>query len=816
MPNRDAFIRPVQEDELAQAIARKTVDEKSNSLRQTEWAYIAARRAAVGIPVDQGADHSTAIALSGGGIRSAIFCLGVVQAFAKRDLLKGFDYLSSVSGGGYLASSLTWFTSLKQSAEDPRGEEFGVHRSGVAHPFPYGDDDPRQVVRRSPEIPTGQNLRWLREHGSYLVPGNGITILSGIAVVLRGLLLNLIVWLPILAALFALLLWSRDAPRLSLARLVPVLKSLPGFGWFSAMPPIFQWVTAIGVLAAVLFAVCSIVYSLSTAAERGDGSRRYQRRRAFEVRTPWLLWTALGGAVFGTLPLVSTVTQDWIATKGGVGPILLGGVTALWTHIQTQKREPSAVPLGIVAPVGAVLVLYGGLLLSYNVADWALYGYPDPGTPARDGMNLAERTLVELPLHRASLSGGLGLFAALAVAVLTGWLVNLNYIGLNRFYRDRLMEAFMPNIDPVTRRPASPATTADPARLSDMCRPDHPVGPYHLVNTNLILTHSADRVRRTRGGDSFLLSPLWCGSNATGWRTTKVFMNNSMTLPTAMAISGAAENPSAAGFGGGVERNPFVAVLMSLLNIRLGYWVPNPNEDLAYKQDIRPNHFSPGFAEFVNMERSEVSRMLQLSDGGHFDNLGLYELIRRRVRLIVSVDATADPDYAFADLQNAMTRARADFGATIDFGSEGLTALMPSQALPYPAGVKRSRHGHARAEITYSDGSRGVLIFVTTALIDRLRLELLGYKGANPDFPDESTLNQFFDEARFEAYRELGFSVADEMLDKIDLGAMFDQVFRGETPRADRTAAPVLPSAASGLLSLVPWVLAGMIAGKEV
>lgn len=805
MASQDAFIRPVEEDELARAIARRTIDEKSNSLRQAEWAYIAARRAAAGIQADNSSlDYTTAIALSGGGIRSAIFCLGVLQALAKRDLLKGFDYLSSVSGGGYIASSLTWFSSQREAENDPRGQPFGVDCSRGARPFPYGDDDPREVVRHSPETPTGWNLRWLREHGSYLIPGNEITILSGIAVVLRGLILNLIVWLPILAALFGVLLWSRDAPRLGLARLVPGFESLPGFGAFSVMPPVFQWMAAIGILAALLFVVWSIVYSLSTAPERGDGSSRYQRRRAFEVRAPWLLWTALGGLVLGTVPLVSTFTQNWIVTKGGVGPILLGGVTALWTHVQTQKREPSPLPLGVVAPIGALLVLYGGFLLSYNVADWALYGGPDAATPAQAGMNLAQRTLVEIPLHRASIGGGVGLFVGFAVAALTGWLANLNYISLNRFYRDRLMEAFMPNVDRDTGRLASPATAADPARLSEMCRSAHPVGPYHLVNTNLILTYSDDRVRHTRGGDSFLLSPLWCGSNATGWRTTGVFMNDSMTLPTAMAISGAAENPSASGFGGGVERNPFVAVLMALLNIRLGYWVPNPNEDLAYHQDIRPNHFSPGFAEFLNLARAEDSRMLQLSDGGHFDNLGLYELIRRRVRLIVAVDATADPDYAFADLQNATTRVRADFGATIDFGKEGLAALMPSQALSYPAGVKRSKQGHALAEITYSDGSKGVLVFVTTALIDKLRLELLGYKGANPDFPDESTLNQFFDEARFEAYRELGFSVSDEMLNALDLGAMFDQVFAGETPTSGQAAAPAQHPAASALLSFAP------------
>ena len=111
---------------------------------------------------------------------------------------------------------------------------------------------------------------------------------------------------------------------------------------------------------------------------------------------------------------------------------------------------------------------------------------------------------------------------AISVALLslvTGWYVNLNYISIHRYYRDRLMEAFMPC--PNTDGKPSAAIKANKAKLSDMCRTR---APYHLINTNVILVNSDDSRWRVRGGDAFLLSPKYCGSTATGWRKTVCYM----------------------------------------------------------------------------------------------------------------------------------------------------------------------------------------------------------------------------------------------------------------------------------------------------
>src|SRR4051812_32857640 len=161
-----------------------------------------------------------------------------------------------------------------------------------------------------------------------------------------------------------------------------------------------------------------------------------------------------------------------------------------------------------------------------------------------------------------------------------------------------------------------------------------------------------------------------------------------LTLATAMAVSGAAVNPDAASTGMGPQRNRLFAVLMGLLNIRLGYWLPNPN---ARSTRAHPNHFNPGFWAFLD-RLSPKSRYLEITDGGNFENLGVYELIRRKVRIIVVCDATADPNTAFADLQNLLSRAEADFLVKITFRAPPLEGLIPMpETGRFPPGVPFSR-----------------------------------------------------------------------------------------------------------------------------
>jgi len=246
-------------------------------------------------------------------------------------------------------------------------------------------------------------------------------------------------------------------------------------------------------------------------------------------------------------------------------------------------------------------------------------------------------------------------------------------------------------------------------------------------------------------------------------------MKNGMTLPTAVSISGAAANPNTAPGGKGLTRSRSVSILMSLFNLRLGYWAPNPNPKagvLTINENRRtPNHFQAALYELF-MDSKRNSAYVQLSDGGHFENLAAYELIRRRCKLIVLSDAAADPDFGFADLQVLMRRIKQDFNACITFeGDNHIEKMVPSIDKLYPDKLKVAEKGFVFGKIQYDNMEEGHLIYIKSTLVDDLNLKLLGYKSLNPNYPDESTADQFFDPEQFDSYRELGYELCLKMLE---------------------------------------------------
>ena len=686
---------------------------------EAERDAVCRRRQAVGIaPAEK---RLTGLALSGGGIRSATFALGVLQRLARADLLKRFDYLSTVSGGGYIGGSLTW---LLGRTTDP--EATGAR-------FPYGVQGHR-IGGDEPDL-----LKHLRLHGNYLTPGRGITGMSLAAVVLRGIALNLLVWLPLAVLFFWLLRSAADR----------VGEHVGGYGYPAAL-------AAVG----AVFLLLSVIYSLAT---RYPPRRAYRWRRGFERGVRWLLWAGLVLAALWSLPLV----RGWLFRDAGFASLLGGAVSllaglagGLGAFAGSSAAGRGKVPIGLLAAAASVLVLYGLAFLSYDLA--ARYGASE--WPYADGL----------------------LWGAVVVALVTGWFVNLNYVTIHRAYRDRLMEAFLPRPD--TDGTTGPAVDADRAKLSEVSVAH---APYPLVNTNVVLVDSDDRRWRKRGGDAFLLSPGYCGSTATGWTPTADYMRRDpLTLPTAIAISGAAANPNTGAGGAGPTRRPLLSLLMALLNVRLGYWVPNPNGRRPHPRRRQPvaNHFRAAWYELSPRGFAEHRKLLQLSDGGHFENLGVYELVRRRVRVIVCCDAAADPGSDFKDLQVLMRRIGTDFGARIEFDDDNrIERLIPREPDParvraqdpcadaYPFGARFADRGYVRGTVVYADGGEsGTFILLKTAMVPRLDLLLRGYQGANRAFPDQSTADQFFDEDQFDAYRELGYHIAGTLLDDphVDLAGL--------------------------------------------
>jgi hypothetical protein len=194
-----------------------------------------------------------------------------------------------------------------------------------------------------------------------------------------------------------------------------------------------------------------------------------------------------------------------------------------------------------------------------------------------------------------------------------------------------------------------------------------------------------------------------------------------------------------------------------------------------------PNFLHPGLWELtLRWNLSEESHLVQLSDGGHFENLALYELIRRRAKVIILCDGAADPDDKFSDLANAIEKVRVDFNALIDISSEQLQSLVPRKHDKFSSDAGRgyAQRGFIDANIYYFDKDKvtlGKLIYIKTTFYPELSADLYSYRERHPEFPDQSTADQFFDEKQFEAYRELGYQTAWHMTREF---SSLDEVFK--------------------------------------
>ncbi len=241
-------------------------------------------------------------------------------------------------------------------------------------------------------------------------------------------------------------------------------------------------------------------------------------------------------------------------------------------------------------------------------------------------------------------------------ALFLGFFLNPNALSFHRFYRAQLAEAFLKE-----------AGDKRNMKLKDLFRMQGEarnwMNPYPLINTCLNLQNPSgdEKFKGAKASDYFLLSPLFCGSKLSGYVETATYPGyKEMTLPAATTISAAAANP-----GMGIYSNKLLSVLMTLFNLRLGYWVNNPLKKKSPYIVWWPFYF---FYELLGLIGTS-NHKLNISDGGHIENLAVYELLRRRCRLIIAVDAGADPDFAFSDLENLTIRARNELGVDIRFRS---------------------------------------------------------------------------------------------------------------------------------------------------
>ncbi len=798
------------------------------------------------------ADELTGLAFSGGGIRSASFALGAVEALANRGLLNQFHYLSTVSGGSYLGAAITWLrrydygdaglrqlglrrdTGARGTASVAAANKVAAEKSveGAMHQIAAPAVPAAEAAGPCPPLRDGSWLAYLRQHGNYLLPSS-ISPLALAGIALRGAVVSVAVYFAtLLVALGALLnlgvLSGQDSPShrrwqigdeifLTLSwdveslLLIFVAFFLVGclavssatlvasFGWRGR----FGWGTHVkgdslqfaqAVIVGVLFvAAVSGIATASTAAwltcsktgnpcpfQQGATSslalmglvgigllvrllvRRssdwyYALRVLTQQQVGALLSLIILLAILASLPRVFVFMNSWGVSMGNLLTALGAIGAAVQSFVGRGLKTRSRFLIQILALVSVGFVTFGLLLLGYTAA-----------------MRIGGQWWM--------------LAAILLVAVLVASATNLNLFNLGRMYRDRLMETFQPGATALNGNCWERADEADTADLHVLWPPYDDLAPrlLPLINCSAVLGDAASDKFRNRGSDSFTLSPVYSGCDATGWVKTAQFADQHMSLATAVATSGAAVNPHAAGGGRGITRDRLVSSLMFLFQVRLGCWVLNPALHAApddphlpgpfwrawtalFKQ--RPNFIVPGiWSGLLGRGMNERAPYIELTDGGHFDNTGIYELLRRRCALIMLIQGSADPAFEMEDIGNAIEKARVDFGVEITFRSQWCLDQIRPTRKSAATGLLFADRGFAIADIEYPEANvrPGVLVYVQAtrlrgACTDRpdqarttrpaVHEDVISYAIREPDFPNETTLDQFFNESQLEAYR---------------------------------------------------------------
>ncbi|MGA7415323.1 MAG: hypothetical protein WBW33_32925, partial [Bryobacteraceae bacterium] len=479
-------------------------------------------------------------------------------------------------------------------------------------------------------------------------------------------------------------------------------------------------------------------------------------------------------------PLWSAVVLQagtWGASVGGgwVGTTIAGLFAGNSASTGTSSaKSTSATVLEVIARV-APFVFVAGLLVAVSTVLHVIVA-SNSGWIWSGAAQLQEEhwTL----MHDANLGiTVILLVACFAVLLLLAARVDINEFGLNAFYRSRLVRCYLggTRFRPGERHPQNFTgfDDNDDLRLATLFESEQvPAGPFHIVNCALNLGGSKDLALHTRHSATFTLTPLRCGSRylsrdqagkteEIGYAPTAIFggQDGQPSLGQAISVSGAAASPNM-----GYHTSPIVAFLLTLFNVRLGWWFPNPRTS-AIKNP------SPWFSlRYLLMElfggADDKSSYFAISDGGHFENLAAYELVKRKCRVIIISDAECDPNLQFEGLGSLIRMCDVDFGASITIDVNSIR----------PAELRWSNSRCAVGSIDYGDGSFGTLIYLKASMTGHEDTDILQYKAAHPTFPHESTGNQFYAEDQFESYRSLGRDIAmrtfEPVADEKDFGTL--------------------------------------------
>jgi len=723
--------------------------------------------------LDEPSADRIGIACSGGGIRSASYCLGALQELRRRGLLNDAEYLSCVSGGGYITIAHEVLVSETDHArwEDPETPPAPDPFASMA-PYAIGSPEERHV----------------RNHLDYIAPGltGRIWLLFNLLGGLARHLLPFVAVLCIAAWLTGMALTRWVEPSIRCGADMPDSPCEPASEAEQLHLAPFGRMIGLLLLLSLVFLVVR-QWKQSTAKPSDD---------AIWVLQNWaLLWLAATGIAAFMLIIVPTglILLHWLPSAVGAARQLLLGfelafigtvVGAVWRLRRGVLKTTGAVLTTILTPM---LILLPFLGITYWVTQKGVGWHV--GLTVNPTMVFLVSVVVFL------------------VMLFTDEVTSLPHM----YYRERLATAF------IGRRVSGPNEElgynqppwVEPIALSRLVR--RPSGLAALPKLVVCAAvNLSGAVPLGRGGASFTFEDDFVGGPTTGYVRTRAIESGSgpgaVTMPALMAISGAAVSPSM-----GKMTRAGLRFAMALFDLRLGVWLPNPKRDdweSFSALEVWADRRAPASIRSDDTEAAAVfaaamdsTTMLQrafrrpgtkyvfyeaigkndldekhvyVTDGGHFDNIGMVELLRRGCGKLFVLDAAGDDIHHFNTLSEAIELAHADLGIEFMLDMEDLTPRSPArregrdESGDEDKGEGRrdtSRRCFVKGTYAFPNGVIGQIVFVKAAICDDVPIEVTTYRERDPQFPSHPTTNQMFSELTFESYRTLGEHAVHEVFE---------------------------------------------------
>lgn len=736
------------------------------------------------------------LSLSGGGIRSASFCIGVLSNLADRGLLKRIDCISAVSGGCYALGNLMAIAKAYHDGDlqkNTKMTETSSDASTAAHSatlrglqsYPHGNS-----IGRPESIET----QHLRASTSYLLSDSRADRLAVPWLFAANIVINLLMLAPLIF-LFALIwnnffghvplkllvahwsgkelseleivamIFSTSAAHLKISLflflffiIIKILIKNPSKLWSRRITRAGGlWTYSFGII--FLLEFNSLVVYLTSIYFDFDVSTETKNAVNLITYSVVLILVLAGVLSAAVVFVVNRILSSgnfshhfFAYLLGLLGPIVFGLILSTFSRWLISEKAPPSYLKSITKSISnlenSALEFFLGLIGKiYEITTVARYFivtlFVDPW--AYD--------ITEVNLFRDQYVFQLSCIVAAIACYLFCRTLNANHTSLHRFYRSRLGDTFL-SIKSADGKLLSSQTDTKLIKFQEVNI------PVCLINVSANSTqfHGFQKYRKAK---RFVLSAWACGFDDEFVKTDVYqFYDNDLDLGAAVAISGAA----ASSHMGNLTRRYFV-MLFALLNIRLGYWAVNPKAISESKFEGGQPQFKSRkagaryFARELFSAMPETAPYINLSDGGHSDNLGVLSLIKRKCRVIIAVDSERDPIGSFTGLANVVKCARRDHNVDIDISTDVLS---------------QDENGFSDQHfsiglINYSSTEKGVLIYIKSSLTSDENEYVRAYKRSYSAFPHESTANQFFSEVQFEVYRSLGYHVSNSTFEDLDV-----------------------------------------------